>query len=905
MKNNILYAIFTLALMFIFIGCSNDTETTTADTTVETLSADESVNLFIPQVRTSTVGSGVAINSNILLTFITNINETTANTSSVVLTDSSGTVVSTLVVANGNLLTIAPDVLLTPNTAYTVTLTTALEIFYDTFSTPLDKTYTYDFITGTQLDTTLPDSVSRSPDYGDTNVSINTAIVITLNESLDFVTAPATATINGVSASVKQGDKVLLIRPNKPLNFDTSYTIDITSAQDFSGNPYAESWSFTTQIGPNQVTTWDDNTTVAKGVGTKGGWIILRDNNTSMLEVFEYNNTGITFDSNFPRVFPESPSAISMYNEQLFIASGNYITYFHLYDNNDTIDLNRTVDYNISAMAMNNDRACLLSQDSQTVNLYGIFEQGDYTLNTPLHVSYGVSANECLINNRYAYVTTESNGTLIYDLNDLSITIPTSNIAEATATKGIATSNNTLFYTAGTTLVIQDLNNTPISPTELATFDLNVTLNTLAVGGNFLFVSELNGTQIFVMDVSVPSSPALFHTISTTNTIESFVVSEDFLVILHNGGEELFNIDALTFIISEDLPVSGTPFSIQAFNDNYLISNGDGVEIIDSKGTSLMSIPTTGTALRAFGYLDDLNNSFITVADADAGISIYSVEINTTSYTPVSSITNIGRVYDVFVSRGATNSIQLGVGSSQGLFRYDITTPSVPSLDISDNSLGAIFSVATYLDTNTSTVKLYAADYTNKRVYGYTFYDNFNFALDFNISTSTPPRDISVDPVYGHIFVALGSAGIMTIDSTTFTSQEIATPGFAMGLYADTYTDSYFDGNITVSNTYSEVVIADYTGVTVFDPIDQNGTLLTNFPVSFFIPKSGAIYDIDIISSNNGAPIPIDNNGLITIFGEGNDLASDITLDSNDPTSTITTILNNTDSNITIYDPFF
>jgi hypothetical protein len=146
----------------------------------------------------------------------------------------------------------APEYPLAYSTTYTVAFAAATA--RDISGNYLDAA-SWSFTTTNIPDTTPPTVVSTSPADGETNVSVNTILVIEFSEPID----PYSLEEGGIIMTPESGDGILTwtdggttlnFDPDDPLLDDTAYYIVIVegAVRDFAGNPLSGSYSvaFTT-----------------------------------------------------------------------------------------------------------------------------------------------------------------------------------------------------------------------------------------------------------------------------------------------------------------------------------------------------------------------------------------------------------------------------------------------------------------------------------------------------------------------------------------------------------------------------------------------------------------------------------------------------------------------------------
>jgi hypothetical protein len=169
----------------------------------------------------------------------------------------------------GNTVTLTPSAVLTPNTEYTATITTAAE---DLTGNALAANFVWSFTTGAGPSTTAPTITLTNPTSAGINAPLNGAVNATFSEAMDPTTVIAPGTFSlavaGGGASVPGNvtydvnSDIATFTPNANLAATTSYTAAISNAAtDLNGNPLGAGpapnpWSFTTgstteQLAPN------------------------------------------------------------------------------------------------------------------------------------------------------------------------------------------------------------------------------------------------------------------------------------------------------------------------------------------------------------------------------------------------------------------------------------------------------------------------------------------------------------------------------------------------------------------------------------------------------------------------------------------------------------------------------
>ena len=206
--------------------------------------------------------TNVPLNQVITVTFNEEMNPSTINSSSFIVTGAS-TIAGTLTYS-GVTATFTPSVNLTPNTTYVVRITTAVK---DLRGNALQEDYLFSFSTGATLQ---PLVLTTSPTPNETGVVLNKVVSATFNMPMD------PATINTTTFTLKQGTTTItgvvtysgntaLFTPNANLTANTVYTATITTgAHNMAGVALASNyvWNFTTGtiVAPRVILTDPFNT---------------------------------------------------------------------------------------------------------------------------------------------------------------------------------------------------------------------------------------------------------------------------------------------------------------------------------------------------------------------------------------------------------------------------------------------------------------------------------------------------------------------------------------------------------------------------------------------------------------------------------------------------------------------
>lgn len=201
--------------------------------------------------------TNVPLNQVITVTFNEEMNPSTINSSSFIVTGAS-TIGGTLTYS-GVTATFTPTVNLTPNTTYVVKITTAVK---DLRGNALQEDYIFTFSTGATLQ---PRVIATSPTSNETNVVLNKVVTATFNMPMDpttintttFTLRQGTNTITGV---VTYSGNTAFFTPNANLTANTVYTATITTgAHNMADVAIASDyiWNFTTgtSVAPKVIST--------------------------------------------------------------------------------------------------------------------------------------------------------------------------------------------------------------------------------------------------------------------------------------------------------------------------------------------------------------------------------------------------------------------------------------------------------------------------------------------------------------------------------------------------------------------------------------------------------------------------------------------------------------------------
>ena len=246
---------------------SNTTYTVTITTGAKDLAGNALANSYVGSFTTAVISSptvsstdpvnaatGVALNQKIAATFSKPMDGSTISASTFTLLQGT-TPVSGFVSYSGTTAIFAPSSNLTPNTAYTVTITTGAK---DPAGNGLANNYVWSFTTGTGVAVTPPIVSSTDPVNAAIGVALNQKIAATFSKTMDASTITASSFTlkqgtTSVSGFVSYSGTTAIFSPAINLVPNTLYTATIAnSVKDLAGNALANNfvWSFTTGAAP-------------------------------------------------------------------------------------------------------------------------------------------------------------------------------------------------------------------------------------------------------------------------------------------------------------------------------------------------------------------------------------------------------------------------------------------------------------------------------------------------------------------------------------------------------------------------------------------------------------------------------------------------------------------------------
>jgi hypothetical protein len=201
----------------------------------------------------------ISVNSSVTVYFSERIDSSTITAGNFTVGSDSGYVSGSVVYNDATKsATFSPDASFSYSTTYTVTLLSGIKDLAGNSLNPV----TWQFVTGSQPDTTAPVLTSKNPDTGASSISISSLVSFAFSEPL------AAGCINSNTVSLTDGSGTsipisveyysdsnsVIVRPSSSLSYGMTYTISVkgdysgSEIKDLSGNQFVNaSWNFTTE----------------------------------------------------------------------------------------------------------------------------------------------------------------------------------------------------------------------------------------------------------------------------------------------------------------------------------------------------------------------------------------------------------------------------------------------------------------------------------------------------------------------------------------------------------------------------------------------------------------------------------------------------------------------------------
>lgn len=201
--------------------------------------------------------TGVPLRQIISATFNEEMNPTTINATTFIVTEANGTAITGAVTYSGTTATFTPSSFLKPNTTYVGRIKTGVK---DVMGNALQTDYVWTFSTGMLI---VPTVITTDPANNAINVPLNKTITATFSMPMDPLTINNFTFIvnqgtNAVAGTITYAGSMVSFTPTAPLTPNTIYTVTITTgAKNLDGTPLASNyvWRFTTAAAPTVIAT--------------------------------------------------------------------------------------------------------------------------------------------------------------------------------------------------------------------------------------------------------------------------------------------------------------------------------------------------------------------------------------------------------------------------------------------------------------------------------------------------------------------------------------------------------------------------------------------------------------------------------------------------------------------------
>lgn len=224
--------------MDVAVACFN------ADNIAVLLSSSDTVRPYVVSTVPDSGEAGIALNSDINITFSEPMDTASLDTSKFHVSGSISPVYTYVLIYDSlnNSVRLNPDSLFAIDETIMVDVSQAVT---DTVGNSMDTSYSFYFITAATLDTIPPQVVSTVPDSGDVDVATSITISVVFSERIDAATITndkiqidgSIGGSYGFLASYSDADSTLTIDPDSNFALHESITVYIDSGiQDLAGN---------------------------------------------------------------------------------------------------------------------------------------------------------------------------------------------------------------------------------------------------------------------------------------------------------------------------------------------------------------------------------------------------------------------------------------------------------------------------------------------------------------------------------------------------------------------------------------------------------------------------------------------------------------------------------------------
>ncbi|MBP6888067.1 MAG: hypothetical protein KBC21_00005 [Candidatus Pacebacteria bacterium] len=446
------------------------------------------------------------------------------------------------------------------------------------------------------------------------------------------------------------------------------------------------------------------------------------------------------------------------------------------------------------------------------------------------------------------------------------------------SSKLVVQGTTTLVGTAGSPTALRvmgNIDNTATStfaPRTLSTRTVGLNPYSIAVSGNYAYVTNSGSSTMSVLDISNPALPALLASVQVGSSPVSVYVSGGYAYVVNSGSSTLSVVDiskpASPVVVSS--PTTGSqPYSVFVSGKYAYVANrvGNSLSIIDvSSPTSPVTIATQSVGnLPIYVYV---SGGYAYVVNSGAGNTISIVDVtNPRSPSVVASPTVGVAPYSVYVSGRYAYVVNQ---SSSDLSILDISIPSSP-VTMSSTAVGSAPS-SIYLSGR------------------YAYISNYNTSsvTVVDIASSTAPVIVASSTVGSNPIAAVASGRYLYVANYGSASLSILDLGGLESTSALIH--SLEAGNLSVRN---DITTAGMLNV---------GTALTVGTDGFLSQGDSAVYgsftvgtstypNFLVNASNNTTNIGT-STGLASLFVQGTSTLNPFTVASSTGSSLFTILAN-------------
>jgi len=243
--------------------------------------------------------TSIGLNATVVLTFSESLNATTINTTNLGLLANGGKLpISISRSADNRVVTLSTSGLLPASSTITIVATGGV---LDLYGNALAN-FTSQFTTAAAFDTTHPSVIAQRPANSATGVSVNTSVVLYVNEAMNAATIPGALHVsqNGVlvsgTAQVTDSGQTIQFTPSSPFANGALVQVFLdTTAQDVDGNSLtAYQGSFTTAVNTSAISPSVVSTSPASGASSVPTNVVIDIASNETLNPTTVNTSTVT-----------------------------------------------------------------------------------------------------------------------------------------------------------------------------------------------------------------------------------------------------------------------------------------------------------------------------------------------------------------------------------------------------------------------------------------------------------------------------------------------------------------------------------------------------------------------------------------------------------------------------------